>query len=70
MSWRVLKIEENMDFGCEERPEGAPVMAVVRLQDEEGNEKTLLYPDRELYEADINEGDRVTFRGEKMTRLS
>ena len=46
MSWRVLKIEENMDFGCEERPEGAPVMAVVRLQDEEGNEKTLLYPDR------------------------
>ena len=36
MNYRVLRIEEDVDFGCEERKEGDPVMAVVRLEDEDG----------------------------------
>ena len=27
--YTVKRIEEDLDFGCEEREEGAPVMAVV-----------------------------------------
>ena len=39
MNYRVLRIEEDVDFGCEERKEGDPVMAVVRLEDEDGDVK-------------------------------
>jgi len=59
MVYIVVRIEEDMDFGCEERHTDSRVMAVVALQDEEGNEKVIRYPDRELYELDINEGDRI-----------
>ena len=59
MVYTVLRIEEDMDFGCEERHTDSRVMAVVALRDEEGNEKVIRYPDRELYELDISEGDRI-----------
>ena len=36
MNYRVVRIEEDVEFGCEERKEGDPVMAVVRLEDEDG----------------------------------
>lgn len=57
--YKVLRIEEDIDFGCEERPEGAPVLAVLTLQNEEGEQRILRYPDRELYRLQINDGDRV-----------
>ena len=61
MNYRVLRIEEDVDFGCEERKEGDPVMAVVRLEDENGNVKIVLQRDQMLYDRDINEGDLVRF---------
>lgn len=61
MRYKVLKIEEDVDFGCEERGEDSPVMAVVLLQDEKGNEQKVRQEDQMLYERDINEGDLVFF---------
>ena len=61
MNYRVLRIEEDVDFGCEERKEGDPVMAVVRLEDEDGDVKIVRQRDQMLYDRDINEGDRVWF---------
>ena len=34
MRYRVVRIDEDIDFGCEERKEGLPVMAVVLLEEE------------------------------------
>ena len=61
MRYKVLKIEADVDFGCEERGEDSPVMAVVLLQDENGNEQKVRQEDQMLYERDINEGDLVFF---------
>lgn len=61
MRYKVLKIEEDVDFGCEESGEDSPVMAVVLLQDENGNEQKIRQEDQMLYERDINEGDLVFF---------
>ena len=55
----VKQIDEDLDFGCEERIEGSPVMAVVTLTDNEGREFKLRQPDKMLYELNINDGDRV-----------
>ena len=57
MQYKVLKIEEDMDFGCEERQPGEALMSVVLMEDENGN-------DGLLYERDINEGDLVTMDGQ------
>ena len=38
MQYKVLKIEEDMDFGCEERQPGEALMSVVLMEDENGNE--------------------------------
>ena len=62
MRYKVLKIEEDVDFGCEERGEDSPVMAVVLLQDEKGNEQKVRQEDQMLYERDINVGDLVFFK--------
>lgn len=59
MKYRVQRIDEDIDFGCEERMDGAPVMAVVTLADEEGREMKLRQPDQMLYSRKINEGDLV-----------
>ena len=61
MIFKVQKIEEDIDFGCEERMDDEPVMAVVTLQDEAGAEKRVKMPDQLLYEREINEGDQVIF---------
>lgn len=59
MICRVLRIEEDMDFGCEERLEGMPVMAVLVLSCASGEELRIRYPDAELYRLKIKEGDRI-----------
>lgn len=61
MIFKVQKIEEDIDFGCEERMDDEPVMAVVTLQDEAGAEKRVKMPDQLLYDREINEGDQVIF---------
>ena len=61
MKYRVVRIDEDIDFGCEERKEGTPVMAVVLLEDERGNRQRTRQIDQYLYDNDINEGDLVQF---------
>lgn len=36
MKCKVLRIEEDIDFGCEERQPGAELMSVVLLENEDG----------------------------------
>ena len=38
MIYKVKRIDEDLDFGCEERAKDAPVMAVVTLVDSSGEE--------------------------------
>ena len=61
MTFTVLKIEEDLDFGCEERPDGASVTAVVTLQDSSVNQTTVRQPDQMLYDRKIDVGTRVIF---------
>ena len=64
MIYTVKRIDEDLDFGCEERTEGAPVMAVVTLMNSSGGEVRVKAEDAMLYERKINEGDKVYFDGE------
>ena len=66
--YTVKRIEEDLDFGCEEREEGAPVMAVVTLIDSFGEEMLVKAEDAMLYERDINEGDKVYFDKDKLEK--
>ena len=61
MTYIVKRIDEDLDFGCEERAEGAPVMAVVTLMNSSGGEVKVKAEDAMLYEHKINEGDKVYF---------
>lgn len=45
MQYKVLKIEEDMDFGCEERQPGEALMSVVLVEDENRNETSLRHDD-------------------------
>lgn len=66
--YTVKRIEEDLDFGCEEREEDAPVMAVVTLVDSFGEEMRVKAEDAMLYERDINEGDKVYFDKDKLEK--
>ena len=66
--YTVKRIEEDLDFGCEEREEGAPVMAVVTLVDSFGEEMRVKTEDAMLYKRDINEGDKVYFDKDKLEK--
>lgn len=57
----IVKQILEPDFGCEERQDDYVVMDNVILRDENGSEIDMKIPDSELYEKDINEGDRVFF---------
>lgn len=59
MMYTVKRIDEDLDFGCEERLEDAPVMALVTLVDSSGKEVTVKAEDAELYERNINEDQLV-----------
>ena len=61
MMYTVKRIDEDLDFGCEERLDDAPVMALVTLVDSSGKEVTVKAEDARLYERNINEGDKVCF---------
>ena len=61
MSYIVKRIDEDLDFGCEERAEDAPVMAVVTLINSSDEEFRVKAADAMLYERNINEGDKVCF---------
>ena len=58
--YTVKRIDEDLNFGCEERPDDAPVMALVTLVDSSGKEVTVKAEDAKLYERNINEGDKVS----------
>ena len=59
MMYTVKRIDEDLNYGCEERPDDAPVMAIVTLVDSSGKEVTVKAEDAMLYERNINEGDKV-----------
>ena len=59
MMYTVKRIDEDLNFSCEERPDEVPVMAIVTLVDSSGKEVTVKAEDAELYERNINEGDKV-----------
>ena len=58
MIYTVKRIDEDLDFGCEERAKDAPVMAVV---DSSGEELRVKAEDALLYKNNINEGDKVCY---------
>ena len=60
MIYTVKRIDEDVDFGCEERSEDVPVMAVVTLTNSLGEELVIKSEDAMLYECNINEGDEVS----------
>ena len=68
MPYKVLRIEEDIDFGCEERQPGEALMSVVLLEDADGNEISLRHDDRLLYQRDIQEGDMVILDEKKELR--
>ena len=57
MIYTVKRIEEDVDYGCEERPEDVPVMALTNSL---GEELVIKAEDAMLYECNINEGDKVS----------
>lgn len=59
MIYKIVRIDEDIDFGCEERAADEPVMAIVVLEDENGSELRLRVADQVLYDKDMNEGDQV-----------
>ena len=69
MNYTVQRIDEDIDYGCEERSQDSPVMVIVTLQDEKGEEHKIRVADQYLYEFEINEGDMV-FMDEKTKTIS
>ena len=68
MIYIVKDIEEDLDFGCEERLEAAPKMAVAVLADETGRELRKKVPDQHLYDEGIEPGSRVYFDENNVVR--
>ena len=61
----VLHIYED-DFGCEERPADQERQVIVVLRDGAGRETAIRQPDAWLYAQDINEGDSVVLRENRL----
>ena len=68
-NYRVLRIEEQ-PYGCEELPEGQPVLCDVLLEAADGTQRVLPYPDAELTRLDINEGSTVTLQDHRLTKAA
>lgn len=62
--YTVERIEE-LDFGCEGRPEGMKDMFRVILQGDNGEEESIKVEDDWLYAHEIDEGDRVELDPER-----
>ena len=52
MIYTVKRIDEDLDFGCEERFEDMPVMAIVTLINSSREEVIVKVEDAMLYERD------------------
>lgn len=63
---RVMRIDEDVDFGCEERMDNSPAMVIVTLQDEDGTKHQIRVADQFLYDSDISEGDRILLDADGM----
>lgn len=68
MGYTVLRIDEDIDFGCEERSADDPVMAIVTLLNENGEQLRIRQEDQMLYDRNINEGDFVVLDQKKCLR--
>lgn len=66
-TYRVLRIDEQL-YGCEELPEGQPVLCDVLLENAAGERRVLAYPDAELTVQNINEGDIVFLSHHTLTK--
>lgn len=66
--YRVLRIDEQL-YGCEELPEGQPVLCDVLLENAAGERRVLPYPDAELTALGIEEGDRVALSAHKFSKV-
>lgn len=66
--YRVLRIDEQL-YGCEELPEGQPVLCDVLLENPAGERRVLPYPDAELTALGIDEGDTVTLTDHKLSKV-
>ena len=62
--YTVERIEE-LDFGCEGRPEGMKDMVRVILQGDNGEEESIKVEDDWLYAHEIDEADRVELDPER-----
>ena len=62
--YTVERIEE-LDFGCEGRPEGMKDMVRVFLRGENGEEESLKIADAWLYAHGIDEGSKVELTKDK-----
>ena len=65
--YRVLRIDEQL-YGCEELPEGQPVLCDVLLEDAAGQRRVIAYPDAELTRLGIDEGDTVALQNHTLTK--
>ena len=61
MLYTVKDIIEDIDYGCEERPSGDPVLSVVLLTGDDGSNAQIKMPDHLLIERKIEAGCRVCF---------
>lgn len=61
--YTVERIEE-LDFGCEGRPEGMKDMVRVILKGDNGEEESMKVEDDWLYAHEIDEGSRVKLERE------
>ena len=61
MSYIVKRIDEDLDFGCEERAEDGGGGGGGGGGDSSGEELRIRAEDAMLYERNINEGDKVYF---------
>ena len=59
MLYTIQRIEENVDYGCEERSVAMPVQAIAVLLGDDGIEKSIRMPDVLFYERALEAGDRV-----------
>lgn len=62
--YTVERIEE-LDFGCEGRPEGMKDMVCVILKGDNGEEESMKVADDWLYANEIDEGSRVYLNAER-----
>ena len=69
MKWGSVSAAAKQLYGCEELPEGQPVLCDVLLENAAGERRVLPYPDAELTALDINEGDTITLTDHKLSKV-